>query len=460
MSETQTICATRRLADFAAEARFADLPARLVREAKFLLLDHVGCALAGARVDKGRIAIELTESLGGAREATIIGRRRKVAVTNAAFANGELFNALDWDAIPHTLPCVIAGTLAVAQQQRSSGAELAVAIVVAYEIASRMAAVLPGDLTPLPHGYGSSIFGAVAGAGRILRLDRHRMAHAMGIGGFAAPIPAMTRFEGTEPPIAMTKYISIGWLAQTAVTSALLARLGYAGDTAILDGPEGFWRLFGGDRERWDPERLVEGLGMDWRAPSPWYKRYPCEVLIGVAAGRLIETMDRNNLSAGDVERIRFASLPVLANACHRASELTTHVDAQFSVPYALAVAAHRVPAGSAWQQDSTMRDPGIARLMRRIEVAIHPDALDLEAMKRVTSVGELPIRLEVHARGEVFTVDRIVELRMSDDDIVEKFAAAASGVLPARKLEAVREAVLDLENVADISLFMDQLSP
>jgi 2-methylcitrate dehydratase PrpD len=182
MQNSASVCATRWLANFAVEVRFGNLPAPLVREIKFLLLDHIGCALAGGGVDKGRIAVELAQSLGGAPDATIIGQKRKVAVTNAAFANGELFNSLDWDPIPHTLPCVIAGTLALAEQKQASGVDLIVAIAVAYEIASRMAQVLPGDLTPAPHGYGSSIFGAVAGAGRILQLDCDRMAHAFGIG--------------------------------------------------------------------------------------------------------------------------------------------------------------------------------------------------------------------------------------------------------------------------------------
>jgi 2-methylcitrate dehydratase PrpD len=460
MPKSESVCATQSLASFAAEARFDDLPAPLVREAKLLVLDHIGCALSGTAVDKGRIAVELAQRLGGPPEATIIGQESKVSVTNAAFANGELFNALDWDPIPHTLPCVIAGTLALAEQKHASGAELIVAIAVAYEIASRMAEVLPGDLTPAPHGYGSSMFGAVAGAGRILRLDGDGMAHAFGIGGFAAPIPAMTRFEGTDPPIAMTKYISIGSVAQTAVTSALLANLGYTGDMTILDGPEGFWRLFGGDAQRWNPDRLISGLGDEWRAPPAWYKRYPCEVLIGVAAGRLVEIMRRNQLSPDEIDAIRFASLPVLANACHRATELTTHIDAQFSVPYALAVVAHGIPAGPAWQQESAMCDPAIARLMRRIEVEVHPDALNAEAMKRVTSVGELPSLLEVRARGEVFTVDGVEELRMTEEDIVGKFVSAASTVLTPHKVEEVWQSVLDLENVEDINLFMELLSP
>jgi 2-methylcitrate dehydratase PrpD len=431
-----------------------------VQEIKLLVLDHIGCALAGTMVDKGHIAADLARYLAGPPDATIIGQRNKTAATNAAFANAELFNALDWDPIPHTLPCVIAGTLALAEREHASGAELVVAIAVAYEIASRMAEVLPGDLTTAPHGYGSSMFGAVAGAGRVLKLDRDRMAHAFGIGGFAAPIPAMTRFEGTDPPIAMTKYISTGMVAQTAVTAALLAGLGYTGDTAILDGPEGFWRLFGGDAQRWNPDRLVSNLRQEWRAPAAWYKRFPCEVLIGVAAGRLVEIMHRNALQPNQIEGIRFASLPVLANACHKATELTTHIDAQFSVPYALAVAAHGIPAGSAWQHDITMRDPAIARLMRSIDVGVHPDTLNPEAMKRVTSVGELPILLEVRARGRVFAVDRVEEPRMSDEEVGRKFIAAASPHLATQRLENFLKAVSDLENLEDINLFMDLLSP
>ena len=458
MSGSGSMCATRALADFAVETQFEHLPAALVQEAKYILLDHIGCAIAGAQVAKGRIAVEFAEATGGKAEATIIGSGCKVPAASAAFANGELMNALDWDAIPHTVPCVLAGTLAMAERQRASGPDLIAAVAVGYEIASRMAEVLPGDLTLVPHGYGSAIFGAVAGAGRLLQLDREMMASAFGIGGFAAPVPAMTRFEGTDPPIPMTKYISIGSLAQTAVTSAQLAGLGYKGDTAILDGPEGFWRLFGGDAARWNPEKLISNLGETWRAPQPWYKRQPCEVLIGVAASRLSDIIARNDLSPREIERIHFASLPVLANRCHTTTRLATHIDAQFSVPYALAVTAHGIAPGAAWQQGATMDDPGIAGLMELIEVGVHPDAKSPEAMKRVTSVGDLPCSLEVFARGEWFTANRTDEPRMTEDELVGKFTAAASG-LASSQVDAIVRSVLDLEHLSDMSAITDSLS-
>ncbi len=222
----------------------------------------------------------------------------------------------------------------------------------------------------------------------------------------------------------------------------------------------GFWRLFGGNRSLWQPDRLVDGLGHDWHARPAWYKRYPCEVLIGVAAGRLEEIMRQNELQPNEIESIRFATLPVLANECHRSTQLISHIDAQFSVPYALAVAAHGIPAGPAWQQATTMQDPSVARLMDRIEVEVHPGALDSEAMKRVTSVGELPNRLEVRARAQLFAVDGVEELPMNEDEVASKFASAASTALPAHRWRAVRDAVLDLENVTAINQFMDLLSP
>ena len=447
---------TRSIAAFATGVEFAALPAELVDEAKYLVLDHLGCAVAGAAVAKGAIAVELARQLGGAPDATIFGQAGKVSPANAAFANGELMNALDWDAIPHTLPCIIAPCLALAESWRASGRELILAIRIGYEIASRLAEVLPGDLEAPPHGYGSCVLGAVAGAGRILGLTQEQMENALGIAGFAAPVPAMTRFEGGASPIPMTKYISIGWVAQTAVTSALLAGLGYTGDRAILDGPEGFWRLFGGTREKWDAGRLTGGLGSEWRAGKPWYKPYPCEVLIGVAINRLRDIMQEHALSPGEIEAIEFRSIPILATPCHTTTELATHVDAQFSVPYVLAVAAHGIEPGPAWQDEKTMRDPAIRRFMDRIRVGVQTG--DGEA-RQASSVGHIPLHLEVLARGQRLAIER-VETFMTSDQLVAKFEGNALARLPAAKVDAARRLVLELDSLDDVSVLGDRLRP
>jgi 2-methylcitrate dehydratase PrpD len=447
---------TRTIAQFACDTDFATLPAELIDETKYLVLDHAGCAVAGSSVAKGTIAVELARQLGGTPQATILGQAGKVSSANAAFANGELMNALDWDAIPHTLPCVIAPCLALAEQCKASGRDLILAIQIGYEIASRLAEVLPGDLEEQPHGYGSCVLGAVAGAGRILGLTQEQMENALGIAGFAAPVPAMTRFEGGASPIPMTKYISIGWVAQTAVISALLAGLGYTGDRTILDGREGFWRLFGGTPEKWDAKRLTDGLGSEWRAGKPWYKPYPCEVLIGVAINRLRDIMREHALGPDDIEAIEFRSIPVLATPCHTTTQLTTHVDAQFSVPYALAVAANGNEPGPAWQDEQTMRNPGIARFMEKVTVGIQTQS---ELAKQASSVGHIPLHLEVVANGQRHTIDR-VETVLSRDQLETKFANNAATRLPADQVNAARRLILGLDQLEDVSQMTESLAP
>ncbi len=451
---------TEAFAAFAARTRLEDIPPALVRQTKLILLDLIGCTLVGGSVDKGRIAVEFARSLGAASEATIPGVAARTSAAGAAFANGELMNALDWDPIPHTLPCVVPAVLAVAERERATGAALLVGLALAQEISVRLAEALPRDLEAAPHGYGSCIFGGAAGAGHVLKLSAGQMANAFGFAGFAAPVPAMTRFEGGAA-IPMTKYIPAGWVAQGSVTAALLAALGYTGDPRILDEPQAFWRFFAGDEARWKPERLVEGLGTVWRTAAPWYKPYPCEILIGMAVNRLYQLMRENGLAPDEIEGMEFKSLPLLANGCHTSTNVVSHVEAQFSVPYALAVAALGFEPGPAWQAAGTLSDPGVKRMMERVAVGVHPDA---EAWAKGqgsgSAYGVIPCSLVVTARGRRFDADPDEEPGMTEDEIIAKFAKNAAAVLPPAKAAAAQAAILGLEGLADVSTLMDDLRP
>src|SRR5512147_2690489 len=92
---------TEDLLRFIVGTTYDSLPDQAIHEAKRSLLDAMGCALAGIATDKGRIAASVSGRLGGTAESTIIGLGGKVSCSNAAMANGELINALDYDAISH-----------------------------------------------------------------------------------------------------------------------------------------------------------------------------------------------------------------------------------------------------------------------------------------------------------------------------------------------------------------------
>lgn len=202
---TRTV--TRILSEFSAGLSFDDLPDTVVTEAKRLLLDTIGCGLGGHAVEKGQMAVRLTERMGGTPEATVLGRKRKVPAAMAAFANGDLMNALDWNVLmppSHVPPYAIAPALALAEAQGKSGRDLIVAAVLAMEVSGRIGTAL-GGLRATKGGYplkvwgiGANQIGATAGAAHILGLEADRMQHALGLAAFHAPLPTHVKYNYTK----------------------------------------------------------------------------------------------------------------------------------------------------------------------------------------------------------------------------------------------------------------------
>lgn len=282
-----------KLADFVTTARFSDLPEEAVHEMKRVVLDSIGCALAGHVIGKGQAAARLAARLGGTPESTIIGTNDKVSCTNAALANGELINALDNDALPrtksgpvaHDFPILVPPPLAMAESTRASGEDLILALALGTELSVRLRSAEKGRPPiadgpdrgklhwPMVHGYSAVSLGAAAAAGKILDLDRENMANAIGIAGCIAP-PNLVRKWMVTAPARSTKYGPSGWGAQAGISAALLADMGYTGDTDVLEGEYGFWRFTGHDS--WKVEGILDGLGEEWQCHYVHYKQYPC----------------------------------------------------------------------------------------------------------------------------------------------------------------------------------------
>jgi hypothetical protein len=71
----------------------------------------------------------------------------------------------------------------------------------------------------------------------------------------------------------MTKYGLYGAIAEACVAAALLAGAGMDGDTEVLDGEHGFWRMNGSRSCDWDA--LTDGLGTRWLVAETTYKLFP-----------------------------------------------------------------------------------------------------------------------------------------------------------------------------------------
>lgn len=455
-----------QLAGFATRATFERLPAPVVDECKRIVLDSIGVALAAVEEPKGRIGVEYGRMIGGTGPATIIGTADKVNVFGAAFANGELINALDMDAVlppGHVTPYVLPGALAVGEALGVPGRALIGALAVAHEMSYRLGKAMDylrdtrdGQVAPPPvYGYSSTVFGATAAIVLLKGFSADVLAHALGIAGSTAPVNSQVAWF-QHAPSSTIKYLLAGALTQSAMTAAHMAELGHRGDVRILDDREyGFPRFIG--TRRWEPEAITAGLGTQWRFPAEQaYKPYPHCRILHALIDVLTDIVAAHDLKPHEIDGIKvfvegFVEQPVWLNR-----DIGHVHDAQFSIAHGIALAAHRPPPGKAWQDPGLVFSRSVMDLMDRVTHEVHPDYVKL----LTGHAASRPARIEVRARGSTLVGEKRYPKGspspeagsfMTTGELAAKFVRNAQGVIPGRNVDAIVSGVLNLETVDDV---------
>ncbi|MGE4239153.1 MmgE/PrpD family protein [Ramlibacter sp.] len=469
---------TKVLANFCAAHKFEDLPPEAVNETKRIMLDTIGCGLGGHGVDKGTMAVRVSQLTGGTPEASILGVKGKVAATTAAFANGELMNALDWCPVmspAHVPPFVLPPVFALAQARKLSGKDAIAAAAMGMEVSTRLGTATGGlragkDGVPRRvWGLSSNSVAGTAAAGHLMRFDAHRMLHALGTSGYYAPLATHTKFNYTIEQ-GYAKYGPAGWIAQGAVTTAQLAELGYHGDTTFLEGPYGFYVENGADS--WDPSKLTKGLGQDWMFRFVGYKLYPTCGIFQSSANIFQSLVDELKLQPEEIEEIDVKVETIGTLPAYVSTEPNDHVEAASSAPFILAVIAHRIPRGPGMQAQSVIDDPAIRATMRKVRTSLNPRCEELRhrdiVVEGLPYPRHRPGYIRIKARGgQVFErtadfcpwISMDPDYRATDEALAVKFRENARIVLSEGKTERAIEMILNLEKMGDVSELFEVLA-
>ena len=422
---------TGALAAWATGVRYEDLPPEVVHAAKRDILDSIGCAYAGWRSPKGRLAAEAMVRLGGAGDATVWGARGKIAATHAAFANAELMNALDYDAIPHVPPATLPAVAAVAQQRAASGKDFILAVVVSHEIAARLSAASSQMQSALaatgqtPDVFGinnEGIMAAAAALGGLLKLDPIRTRHAIGLAGYYCP-PQVSRDWESLHTKTNVKYTPMGLINQSAVTAALLAEQGFTSTPDVFAPPTGFSRFYGWPA--WKPGVAGQGLGEQWRILGIDFKPYAACRFIHSQIDCMRALHDRHRFAPGDIVGIETLGVPFVAHP--DPMNVTTAEDAQFSTPYNLALAACGIAIDADAQSPQRLADPVVRAVMRRIRWGVHPGSPAAKAKDPRSYIARVSVTLK---DGRILVEDALYPLgtasqpdkRLSDEFLLTKF--------------------------------------
>jgi 2-methylcitrate dehydratase PrpD len=246
---------------------------------------------------------------GQSSPATVLPTRAQADAAHAALVNGTAGHALDYDDVAdeihgHPSIVLVAALLALGEAHHVAGRDLLEAYAVGFEASCAIARGLPVEPHYLRGWHATAtigILGAVVGAGRLLRLDRSTVQHALGI---AASMASGSRQNfGT-----MTKPLHAGLAARDAVLATRLAASGFTADPHQLDGRIGYFQMYGVDPSpRMVRDALEQPDVLLRRGVS--VKKYPCCYGTHRMADAAL-ALRSNGLQAAEVARVDVSVAP------------------------------------------------------------------------------------------------------------------------------------------------------
>lgn len=394
---------------------------------------YPGAVVAPATMFEAALAEELDH--GHARLA--LGRRattRAAAFINGSAAHTAEVDDIFRDGIYHPGAPTIAAALAVAQARRASGADFMRAVVVGYEISTRIGATMGRDHYKYFHNTGTiGCFGAAAAAAELLKLDEVQFANALAtVATFSAALQQAFRMDSHSKPL------HAGRAAEAGLTAALGAERGLLGSLDVLEGAAGYGRALSHGNAGPDWRRITATLGTDFHITRMTFKNHACCGHSFAAIDGALAVKKAMNIATDEIARIRIgayrATLEVAGYETPR-----TPAEARFSTKYTVATALTHGNVRLAAFEPPRMDNAATRALMTKIDITLDTEldaAFPQQRAARVTIEtidGRRMEHLQPTRKGDP-------DAPLTDTELDDKYLELAVPVLgdaPARALLA-----------------------
>ena len=446
---------TDTLARFVIDTDFTSISEKTLANAKMHILDTLGVALAGSKTAAADIAIDYCKKLGAANEASIWGTKSKASVSTAAFANGLLSHALDYDDwgafihVGHPSSMLVGAAVPLAEHLGRSGKDLLKAYALAMEVICKLAANSPNmqdrgfHSTPV---FGS--LGAAVACGSLLKLDAAKLKAALGVAASGAG--GIHRQQGS-----MVKPFHAGNSARNGAEAALLASNGFTADPAIFEAPRGFCDTFFG-KDSCDYNKMIENLGKPFylETPGMGLKWHPCSAPQFLAADAALHLKHDHKINFADVVNME-VRIPPLRYQRHYAAEVKTGLRGKFAINYVVAMAFLDGKLEIATFTDEKVSQPQVQDALSKVKVIVDesipepgpycPVSVELKDGTRHSYTAKI-------AKGDPRNP-------MTESEVTEKFRGNARLAISEKQTEAVIDAVSQLEAVDNVKTVVQLLT-
>lgn len=445
----------QKYAEYAALEAKKDLSAETLHHAKRVVLDWFSALYPGFISEVGENIVATFEEEFGSGKSRIPNLNKTAFSSTAAWVMGTTSHAVEFDdifrdAVYHPGVPVISAALAVADEYQRSGLEFLKAVVVGYEVSTRLGAAVQPSHYKYFHTTGTvgAIGSAAAAAFLINPNDKNIFSHAVATATtFASGLQQAFRSD------AMTKALHGGHAASIGVTAAKAAAKGITGALDILEGEVGFGAALSKD-PKW--EKATLNLGIDYNICKMTQKNHGCCGHTFAAIDGVLEIRTQilsQNLNIDDVENIIVRTYQTALDVTGNFSPESAF-QCRFSLPY---VVSHGFLNGSVRLNaftDEQMASKETRELMKK---------LILESDEELTSkfpnqrAAKVKLTLKNGQSFEHFSPCRKgdPEAPLSDEDLDHKFYELVEGVMATSQAKVLRDQIWNLENirVADLTL-------
>jgi 2-methylcitrate dehydratase PrpD len=365
--------ASQILGKFAAELNYADIPAAVLERAKYCVIDAVGVATFGSQFPWSRMVADYARRYGSGGPCSLIGiPGTRVHAPYAALANGVFTHAFEQDSLrdpgagAHPGATLLPPLLAVCEEAKIDGKTAMAAFVAGNEVMMRIA--LASHHSPEKVGFHApgltGCYGAAIAAGRALGLNAQQLAEALGIAGSLSS--GLLAFSKSKHG-GMIKRLHLGRASESGILAARLAQSGYEAPETVLEGKFGFLDAYCRGHDT-DQNLLTADLGKTWETLRICIKRYACHVNAHTPVQGLRELMAEHGFKGTDIAGIAVDCAERLLSH-HNIVEPGDIMQAQYSVPFCIALAMHRDPEDPKNFNASAIEDPVIRASCREVEL-------------------------------------------------------------------------------------------
>jgi 2-methylcitrate dehydratase PrpD len=436
----------RDLSAYVSAALRRPLPPAVLEKTKHHILDTIAAMVSGSRLAPGKKAIAYVKTLGGVKEACVIGSNITTSAGNAALANGMLAHADETDdshapSLTHPGCGIVPAALAMAERERRNGAVFLRAVALGYDVGCRLTQSLDayefrndGHST---HSFGP-MFGAAAAAGALAGLREIQVRHLLSFTAQQASGVSCWMRDGEH----VEKAFDFGGMpARNGVAAATMVAHGFTGVDDVFAGERNFFVAYG---RKPDPAVLTRGLGETYEIMNTNIKRWSVGSPIQAPLDSLRDLIHEYQIKAEDVERI-------MVRVAHQGANTVDNramPDICMQHMCAIMVIDGKVTFASS-HDEKRMRDRKVLALRSHIE--LRGDEALSAAMPSRQGIVEISLRDGRNLRHHTSAVRGTAENPMTRAEVDEKSYDLMAPVLSKARARKLCDAIWKLEKISDL---------